>query len=495
MRYHDYLRQRYRVLLGYSGGLLMTIGLFFLVPLLLLFFYPDEAHVIDSFLIAALPLVIGGFVLWRWFSPDDPMSLTLQEGAVIVVIVWLVASVMGGLPFITTVNLNFTQAVFESTSGWTTTGLSVVDVTQAPRTILLYRSIIQLVGGAGFVIFAISAISGPTGAGLSAAEGRTDQLAPHVRRSASIVLRIYLSYIFVGVLAFKLAGMGWFDAVNHSFTAVATGGFSTKAESIGHWDSAAIEAVAIVLMLLGQLNFLTAFTLLRRKFRPVILNGEVRLMALLLPVAMILLFLIVTLSIYPAQDKAVRVAIFESVSALSGTGFASVSYLPWNEFGWLVLVVLMVIGGGSGSTAGGIKQIRIYLLYKGVRWELQRAFMPPHSINEPAVWQGDQRSFLTDRTLRQVALFVFVYLFVLIAGTGYMAAHGYGLAESLFEYASTLGTVGLSVGVTSLTTPPSLMWAQTIGMLLGRLEIFIVAIGVIKLLSDGRTLLLADEND
>ena len=488
MRYRQYLAERYRALLGYSGGLLLTISLLLLLPVLALPAYPDEADIAAGLALAGFGLAGAGFLLWWRLSPRQSISLSMPEGTVIVVFVWAVAALAGAVPFMLVGGLSATQAIFEATSGWTTTGLSVMDVEATPRLLLLYRSFIQLGGGAGFVIITISAMAGPSGAGLSMAEGRSEQLLPHVRQSAELVMRIYLSYVVVGVLALRIAGMGWFDAVNHAFTAIATGGFSTQADSIGHWDSAAIEAVIIVLMLLGQLNFLTAYTLLRRRYRAVVMNGEVRLMAVLLPVVIVSLLVFITAATYPTLGKAVRVAVFESVSALSGTGFSTVSYLGWNEFGWLVIVLLMVVGGGSGSTAGGIKQARIYTLYKGLIWEIRRAFLPRHMVNQPVIWQGDQREFLNDQRLRQASVFVFLYIATLFFGTGLIALHGFDLDQALFEFASALGTVGLSVGVTRADSPDSLLWVQTFGMFLGRLEFFAVIIGGLKLASDGRIL-------
>ncbi len=488
MRYQRYLRERYRALLGYSGGLLMTLGIVFLLPLPTLLFYPQESALAGAFWVPGAVLMIFGYVLWHWLTPEEPLSLSLQEGAVVVVFVWMAASVVGALPFMIALRLDFTQALFESTSGWTTTGMSVVDVTEAPRIMLFYRSMIQFIGGAGFVIIALSAVAGPLGTSLTAAEGRTEQLAPHVRQSASIVVRIYLSYAVLGILALRLAGMGWFDAINHAFTAVATGGFSTQPDSIGHWDNASIEIIIVILMLLGHLNFLTAYTLIKRKFRAVLLNGEVRLAALLMGISFLMLAWVAA-QVYGGADKTVRVALFEAASALSGTGFSTVNYGSWNQLGWLVLIGLMVVGGGSGSTAGGIKQIRIYVLYKSLIWEVRRTFMPRHMVNEPAIWHGEQRGFLNDRMVRQVALFTFLYMVLLVVGTGIVAAHGHTLSESLFEFASSLGTVGLSVGLTVPDSPPTLLWTQIIGMFMGRLEMFAVIMGVSKLLADARTLL------
>ncbi len=489
MRYRDFLRRRYRAMLAYTGAILALMGLLYLLPLALVAVYPAEAHCAGGFAAAGVPLALVGLALWRALRPAEPVSLTVQEGMVMVVGVWLTAIAVGTLPFLINSGMTFTQAVFETTSGWTTTGLTVFELNGAPRVMLFYRSLLQLIGGAGFAIVALSAITGPSGIGLVAAEGRTEQLAPHVRQSAEIVLRLYLGYVIAGALALRLAGMGWFDAVNHAFTAVATGGFSTQPASIGHWQNPVIEAVIIALMLLGSLNFLTAFILFRRKLRPVVRNGEVRLVALVLPVAIALIAVSLAAAFQLEPLQALRTAAFEAVSALSGTGFNIVNYRGLSHFALLILIGLMTIGGGSGSTAGGIKQARIYMLYKGIAWEFRRAFLPAHTVNEPVLWQGENRTFLDDRRLRQVALFVAIYLSVFFAGSAWVAAHNFDLEEALFEFASALGTVGLSIGVTAADAPATLLWGLIAGMFLGRLEFFAVFIGVLKLVSDMPSLL------
>ncbi len=488
MRYQAYLRERYRALLAYVGVLLVLIGGLFLAPLLTLIFYPEESFEAIGFFLAGVPLIVCGGLLWGKLVPPDHISLTFEEGAVVVVIVWWVATLFGAFPFVISNHLSFTQAIFESTSAWTTTGLSVIDVTETTHIILFYRSFLQMVGGAGFAIIMLSAITGPVGASLSVAEGRGDQLAPHVRRSAGIVLSIYAGYIIFGVLALRLIGMNLFDAINHAFTAVSTGGFSTRPESIGYWDDPLIEGVVILLMLMGTMNFLTAYTLFQRKYRPVLKNGEVRLIGFFFIASTLALLGMVTLDQYTTFGKSLRVAVFEAVSALSTTGFATVGYQPWIEFGWIIIIGLMVVGGGSGSTSGGIKQYRIYVLYKALSWEIRRAFMPRHAVNEPAIWQGEKQGFLSDREARQVALFVFLYLAVLFLGGAAIAAHGYSVGESFFEFSSALGTVGLSLGITGPDAPDSLLWTQTFGMFLGRLEFLAVIIGFTKLAIDVRRL-------
>lgn len=484
MRERAFLRQRYRTIFSYTGLIGFIGGLLILSPLALLPAFPGEMSLAWGFLAPGLALTALGAALWRFFKPPEAVALTLPEGTVIVVLAWLLAIGFGAMPFLLIGGLTFTQAIFETTSGWTTTGLSVVDVEQASPLVLFFRSLMQLAGGAGLAIIMLSALAGPVGPGLSSAEGRGEQLLPHVQRSVKLVLTLYLGYVVVGWLALFLAGMNWFDALNHAFAALSTGGFSTRAESIGYWDSPLIEAVTIPLMLVGTLNFLTAYTLLQGKFKAVWRNGELRLSATLIVICVVVVLLGVTMGLYPSLQKAGRVAIFETVTALSTTGFSTVGYGNWNALGWLVLVGLMLVGGGTGSTAGGIKQYRIYALYRGLVWEMKGMLLPHHAITEPDIWQGEQRQFLSDSRLRQMGLFVFLYLITFWLGSIIIAAHGYSLPESLFEFGSALGTVGLSVGVTIAEAPPGVLWTEIVGMVLGRLEFFTIFTGLTRIVAD-----------
>jgi trk system potassium uptake protein TrkH len=484
VRYAEYLHQRYKAILGYTGLLSLLVSLLILSPLTLLIVYQDELSQAWGFLLPGLVLALPSLWLWRRLKPRTPVSLTMQEGAIIVVLTWLLAILVGTIPFAAISGLNFTQAIFESTSAWTTAGLSVLDVSRASHLILFYRSVLQLAGGAGLAIIMLSALAGPVGPGLTIAEGRSEQLLPHVRRSARLVLSIYTGYVIFGILALVLAGMSWFDAVNHAFTALSTGGFSTRAESIAYWHDPAIEGVIIALMLLGTLNFLTAYTLLRGKVRAVARNSEVRQTGLLLLLGAVVLFFGVTRGLYPALGEGLRTAVFNAVSALSTTGFATVDYRQWNGLGMLVLILFMLIGGGTGSTAGGIKQYRIYILYRGLVWEFRRRLLPRSAVSEPDIWRGEQRHFISDRQLRQIAMFVFLYLVVFLASAGLIAAYGYPLRHSLFESASALSTVGISVGITAPDAPAGVLWVEIVAMFLGRLEFFTIVIGLIRLVND-----------
>jgi len=480
------LLERYQVMLSHTGTLLLVCGGLMLLPLLVLVAWPEEVRDVPGFLFPAVSMIALGAALWRNFRARERLVLTVQEGSVIVLASWLAACLVSSLPFMICENMSFTNAVFESVSGWTTTGLSVVDVNTAGPMALLWRSVMQLAGGAGLAIIMLASIAGPGGTGLSAAEGRTEQLVPNVRASVRLVLRLYSAYAAVGVLAYWLAGMTLFDAINHSFAAVSTGGFSTRPESIAHWDSPAVDLVSFPLMVLGGMNFLTAWDLGRGRLHAFVRNGEIRLLMALVPVCFAFLFGSMCVRLYESAGKALRVAAFEPFTALTTTGFSSTSYADWSEVALLAMIALMMIGGGVNSTAGGIKQYRIYLLIRSILWDIRSAFLPRTAVQERYVWRGDRRHYFDAEHIRRAGTFAFIYVCAFIIGAIIIAAHGYTMRESMFEFASALGTVGLSLGVTRPDAPPTVLWTEIAGMFLGRLEFFVVIVGLRKLLLDLR---------
>jgi trk system potassium uptake protein TrkH len=468
----------------YTGLVLILVSILMLSPLLCLFIWPKEIGLAGGFIAPAVIMLCLGSLFWLLFRTGSDQSLDIQQSAVIVVLSWITVCLFSAWPLVVIQKLGFTQAVFESVSGWTTTGLSVVDVEHSSHLILLWRSIMQWAGGAGLAIIMLATIIGPAGPALGIAEGRSQQLVPQVRHSAKLVMMIYAGYAVLGIVAYSLAGMNIFDSINHTFAAISTGGFSTKTDSIGHWNSVSIEAVTLPLMILGNLNFLTAYLLLHGKIRAISKNGEVRLMMLLVPVCAIALFFLVCTGLYPTLSKSVRVAVFETVTALTTTGFSTVGYGNWNSFGVLMLIMLMLIGGGTCSTAGGIKQYRIYVMYKSLIWQIKSFFLPRTAVTENYIWQGEQKDFVSEARIRQIGTFVFLYLATYVLGSLIIAATGISLKDSLFEFASALGTVGLSVGVTGPNASPVILWTEIVGMLLGRLEFFVIISGIMKILRD-----------
>ena len=469
-----------RVIASALGLVLLIAGFVVLSPLLLLIFEPQQLRFAAPYLETGIPLAVVGVLLRRLLRPKRKV-ISPANGMIVVFLSWTIVCVASAFPVMAATGLNFTQGLFESVSGWTTTGLSLVDVEKVPRILLLWRSIMQLAGGAGLAIVMLAAFSLPVGAGIYRAEGKGEQLVPSVARSAKIVLLLYSGYAAIGIIAYVLVGMSPFDAVNQTFAAISTGGFSTHSASIGYWHSPSVEAVTIVLMIAGNLNFATAYLLVRGKFRAFFLNVEIRIFVVVLIIAIPLVLLFVTDSLYPTFSKAVRVAIFETVSALTTTGFSTVSYGNWKGAGWLILIILMLIGGGTCSTAGGLKQYRVYLLWRAMVWEIRRLIVPSRTVHEHRVWAGEFPIFPDQTAFLQAGIFTFMYLFLYFAGTVVMTLYGIPLKSALFEFASSIGTVGLSVGVTVPSLPAPVLWMQIFAMFLGRLEFF-VAFGAVAAL-------------
>ena len=472
---------RYADIVSHTGTVGVITGVVIASPALGAFAYPQEWGATPAFLLPGLALAGLGAGLRRLTPAGGRGALRLADASVVVLLSWVLAVTFAAVPFMWVGGLDFTEAVFEATSGWTTTGLSVIRAEAARPTILLLRSTLQLAGGAGLAILMLSALLGPPGVGLSRAEGRGEQLVPLVSRSASLVVRIYAGYTVVGTLLLRVVGMGWFDAINHAFGAVYTGGFSTRDASIGYWDSFSVELVIILLMFLGNLSFVTAYRVLRGDWRAFTRSGEVRLFAVLGGAAFAVLLLWVGPGLPFEVPKVARVAFFEMATSLTTTGFSTVGYGQWPALGWWTLILLMIVGGGTDSTAGGLKQHRVYLLYRFLVFDLRRRLGPRHAANEFYLRTSGSPRFLGAQEVASAAVFVFLYLAALALGTGVLASYGFGLKESLFEFASALGTVGLSIGVTSADAAGGVLWAESVGMLLGRLEFYaiFVALGAI----------------
>jgi trk system potassium uptake protein TrkH len=491
MRYTAYMRSRYAAILHILGRSLVVVGAVIVVPIVVVPFGPEGLASLPPYLLTGIGVSVFGALLTR-FPMQEGEPFTFQEGTVVVVLIWLVTMVASVIPFLMLLELTFSQALFESVSGWTSTGLTVVDVANAPQSILLFRSLTQYAGAAGVVIIVMSSLAGPSGIGLTAAEGRGMQLVPNVQKSAQVVLRLYLAYAAVGIAALALAGMPFFEAIIHALSAVATGGFSTHAESIGFYDSVVIEIIVMVLMLIGSVSFVTAYAFFKGD-ENVPKNSELRFSVVITLLLVAVLFVGATQPIAPDVGTALRMAAFEGVSAITTAGFTISDYSGWVPFGWLVLIVAMIVGGGTESTAGAIKHLRVLVLLRTVVWEVRRAFLPEKAVNQPSYMTIDGEEYITDKQVRQIALFVVSYGVFLVLGTLAFTAYGYPLNESLFEFTSAIGTTGLSSGITGPELPTGLLWVAMAGMFLGRLEILAILIGLGKIVTDAPVVVLGGD--
>jgi trk system potassium uptake protein TrkH len=331
----------------------------------------------------------------------------------------------------------------------------------------------------------LSAIVGPHGLGLYNAEGRSDKLMPNVRKSTKLIMTIYSGYVVAGVILYVLFGMPWFDSVNHSMAALSTGGFSIKPGSIGDYNNLGIELVTIVLMFLGTINFTAHYVLLKGEIKNFFKIGEIKFMFFLVAVITPIISFLSLSKIYGSLSESIRVGSFEVITALSTTGFSIVDgYNNWEGFSVFILIILMIIGGGAGSTAGGIKQYRVYVMFKSLIWNIRQYLLPRNIVRENAIYRPEGEYYLKKNHIIEISNFITLYLFIYAIGVLIFLLYGYPLQDSMFEFASSLGTVGLSIGITSPDAPVVILWTQTIGMILGRLEFFVIFYSILKIIND-----------
>jgi len=455
------------------GLVLTTVSLLMLLPALFGIIVgvtedPRELTLGVDLLLISVSLGIFGLSL-SLFKPEEPLSL--RDGLIVVVLAWLTVPLAFSIPYTVALRIPFLDSAFEGVSGFTTTGLTMFkDVESLPRCILLWRSLTQWIGGLGLVVVMITIFARPGAltSVLYTAEGREMRIEPTVRRTLKQVFKTYVTLTMILAAIFFAAGMPLFDSFNHAMTAIATGGFSVKNESIGGYGSSVIELACILGMFLGAQSFLDHFHLLRGRIR----EGVSVEMKTFVATATIALIVVVAL-LYAFGIPDLERGPFQAVSALSTTGFHTVSVKEWERTPKLFLSLLMLLGGSIFSTAGGIKVIRLILFLKVLSWKLKSFVYPPTYVTIVKIGREEVGEDVIVRTLLVIALFgiltsVSTFLIAPFAPDGYM------LEDVAFEVSSAIGTVGLSTGLTSPELHPFAKLVFMATMLLGRLEILTV---------------------
>ena len=336
----------------------------------------------------------------------------------------------------------------------------------------------QYCGGLGFVLMMVMLVSGKRSMDLFNAEGHPDKLMPNLKQTAQTIFEMYIMFLILGTVAYVVCGMPLFDSLCHAMCSLSTGGFSTKLGSIGEYHSLSIEIVTIVLMLIGTTNFAVLLLLLRGKWRQAIQVSEVRFLFLLLLIFVPLMALSLSGELGMGLGEGLRHGLFNAASALSTTGYATMSYESWPSFAIGLMILLMLIGGGIGSTAGGLKLTRVYLILRMIGLNMKRKLLPQRCVDAPTYVKAQGRTKIDGELGSDTVGFVGCYLLLFVAGVLLLTmTAGCGLEKAMFEFASALGTVGLSIGLTGPTTNNATLIVEMIGMILGRLEIFIVLTG------------------
>jgi trk system potassium uptake protein TrkH len=465
--------------------LFLGVAAFIMAPPLVMALALGESAMIRGFALpmgaalgAALPVAFASWVSARKGS----FRLHIRDGFLLVFLTWVFISLWGSLPYyLSGHGISLTDAVFESTCGFATTGATTVaDVEALPRSLLLWRSLTHWFGGMGIVLFtvALMPLLGAGGFQLIKAETpgpEKEKLTPKVTAAAQTLWLTYCTLTAVLVILYRAGGMGWFDAFCHSFTTMASGGVSTKNSGIAWFDSRLIDAVTVVFMLLAGLNFNLYYRLLKGKVRDIVNNTEGR--------AYLLIFIITTALVtasliprYGSAGTALRYASFQCASILSTTGNAAADYGTWPVFAQMVLLALMFVGGCSSSTAGGVKVIRHVVLWKQTGNELRRAIYPWGVFSVRLNKKVGRKDVVYG-----VAGFVFLYALVVTVTTLVTAASGTDLFSSFSAALSVTGNIGAGFGAVGpgrayAFFPNHVKWLFSLVMIAGRLELWTVFI-------------------
>lgn len=462
------------------GLLLLVEGIAMLLTLVIALIY-HENDVMAFVLSAAINLGIGGLITFlTWKAPKD---IGKREGFIIVTMVWVVFSFFGSLPYMISGSIpSFTDAFFETMSGFSTTGSSILnDIESLPHGILFWRSITQWLGGMGIIVLslAILPVFGIGGMQLFIAEvpGPTpDKISPRIAQTAKTLWGIYMLFTATETLLLWIGGMSLFDAVCHSFTTMATGGFSTKQASIAHWSSPYIQYVITFFMFLAGTNFTLSYLAIKGKFSNVFKDEEFKyyLIIILSFAALITVGLLLTSQLN--FEQAFRDSLFQVVAIVTTTGYATADYLLWTPFLTMLIFALFFFGGSAGSTGGGIKIMRIVLLSKNGYYELKRLIHPhaiiPVKFNKHSVESKIITNVLAFFMLYMVIFFISSILFTLIEPD--MESSMGAVATSLGNIGPGLGSVGPAENFYHIK--PIGKWFLSFLMLLGRLELFTVLV-------------------
>ncbi len=469
----------FRLIIKFIGILLMILSGFIALSAIWSIHYEEGIATRAIFLSSGITL-LSGFILFILTRRSDHRNIGKKEGYIIVTFSWISISIFGSLPFYFSGAIpSYTDAFFETISGFTTTGATILeDIEVVSKGLLFWRSLTQWLGGMGIIVLtlAILPILGVGGMQLYIAEapGTTpNRLHPRITETAKRLWGIYVSLTIILSILFKLGGMSIFDALCHSFTTISIGGFSTYNDSIAAF-SPYIQYVVVLFMVIAGINFSLHYFLIKGQFDKLLKNDELKFYLFIL----FLFTLIYTITVFVLystnMEESFRHSLFQVVSIVTTTGFANYDYMEWKEFLWFGLFLLMFVGGCIGSTAGGIKMIRHLILLKNTVLEFKRLIHPmaviPVRINGKPIPKEIIQNFLA---------FFLIYVLVFAAGSAIMTIMGLDFTSAVGSVAATIGNVGPGIGSVGpfqnyAHIPITGKWVLSFLMLLGRLELFTV---------------------
>ncbi len=462
------------------GILLIVLGASMLAPYALQVIQEEGSH---SFLSASFVTIFIG-VLFLLANLEREFKLNLRQTFLFSSLAWFMVAVFGSLPFLLSAeDFTFSEAFFESMSGITTTGATIIsDLDGSPKSILLWRAIMQWLGGIGIVVMAITILPllKVGGMQLFKMEGpdSTEKILPRTVEVAVIIISTYLMLTFLCSLFYWIFGMSVFDSISHAMTTIATGGFSTHNDSIGYFNNSNIEIIASIFIILGSIPFITYLKFSQGNRKIFFQDVQIKGLIYLLVISIVIMFFYLIFIGYESSllDK-IRIASFNVVSILSGTGYVTDDFGLWGKFSLIFFLLLMFIGGCAGSTACGIKIFRLQMLLLFLKNQIKKLLSP----NSVIITKYNNQK-ISENFINSVIIFIFTFLFIFLIIAMLLSISGLDFITSISGAASSISNVGPGLGDiigpngNYKDIPDISKWILAFGMLLGRLELFAVLV-------------------
>ena len=467
----------YKTVFFTLGILQIILGIFMLIPIIVQFFYNELD---SSFFGASIVTVIFG-TLFFLSNLDHDKKLNLQQAFLLTALSWLSIAVFGSLPFVfSSAEFSFINAFFESMSGITTTGSTIIpDLENMPKSILLWRAILQWLGGIGIIVMAITLMPIMNVGGMQlfkiSNNDSSEKILPKSKQIALRLIYIYSGLTILCAFSYKFLGMGFFDSLTHSMTTIATGGFSNYNDSIGFFDSFSIEISAMIFIILGSLPFIAYIKFLSGDKKIFFSDIQIKTFFKIILISVIILLLY--LAINNSNNLSLRTTLFNTISILTGTGYVNAEFDSWGSFPLLLFLILMFIGGCAGSTTCGIKIFRIQILYLFFTNHLKKIIFPKGVF----IIKYDKNP-IDQKFISSIISFIYLYLVIFFLLTALLSLTGLDFITAISGAATSISNVGPGLGsiigpngnFSSLPDISKLI--LTTGMILGRLELFAILV-------------------
>ena len=469
----------YKTVFFTLGVLQIILGLSMIVPILAQFFYNQ----IDSgFISSSLVTIVFG-VLFFLSNLDHDKKLNLPQAFLLTSLSWLSIAIFGSLPFIfSDIELSITDAFFESMSGITTTGSTIIaNLNETPKAILLWRAMLQWLGGIGIIVMAITLMPIMNIGGMQlfiiSTSNTPEKILPKSKEISIRLILIYLSLTIFCALFYKIFGMGFFDSIVHSMTTIATGGFSNYNESIGYFNSSLIELTSIIFIILGSIPFIAYIKYLNGDKKIFFKDSQIKTFIKIIIFSILLIFFYLSIKNQSILEINLRAISFNVISILTGTGYVTQNFSNWGHFPLIYFLILMFIGGCAGSTACGIKIFRVQILYQFISNQLKKIVYPRGIFKIKF-----ENNNVDEKFMDSIISFIFLYILIFFIITTLLSINGLNFITAISAAATSISNVGPGLG--DIIGPNGNFaqlndiskWTLSLAMILGRLELFAVLV-------------------